>query len=67
MEQELWLPVRHRHDEAGRRFQRYRYVDPFNFPDNWRDTPGRYYWQVFYYPEGGVGVLPSAVGSSRIN
>ncbi len=45
----------------------YRYVDPFNFPGNWQDTPGRYYWQVFYYPEGGVGVLPSAVGSFRIN
>ena len=44
----------------------YRYVDPFNFAGNWQDTPGRYYWQVFYYPEGGVGVLPSAVGSFRI-
>jgi hypothetical protein len=44
----------------------YRYVDPFNFPGNWQDTPGKYYWQAFYYPSGGVGTLDSAVGSFRI-
>jgi hypothetical protein len=44
----------------------YYYADPYNFPGNWQDTPGKYYWQVFYYPSGGVGVLPSTVGSFRI-
>jgi hypothetical protein len=45
----------------------YSYVDPFNFTGNWQDTPGKYYWQVYYYPKGGVvGVLPSAIGSFRI-
>jgi hypothetical protein len=45
----------------------YTYTDPFNFTGNWQDTPGRYYWQAYYYPNGGaIGILPSAVGSFRI-
>lgn len=46
----------------------YSYVDPYHFPGNWQDSPGRYYWQVFYYPKNGVvfGVLPSRIGSFRI-
>lgn len=44
----------------------YSYVDPYHFPGNWQDTPGKYYWQVFYYPTNGVGILPSKVGSFRI-
>ena len=45
----------------------YTYVDPYHFSGNWQDTPGKYYWQVYYYPKGGViGVLPSRVGSFRI-
>jgi hypothetical protein len=45
----------------------YYYVDPYNFTGNWQDTPGKYYWQVYYYPKGGViGVLPSGIGSFRI-
>lgn len=42
------------------------YKDPYNFPGNWQDTPGKYYWQVFYYPKGGVGTLDSAIGSFRL-
>jgi hypothetical protein len=42
------------------------YVDPYRFPGNWQDTPGNYYWQVFYYPKNGVGILPGRVGSFRI-
>jgi hypothetical protein len=44
----------------------YYYVDPYNFPGNWQDTAGKYYWQAYYYPNNGVGVLPSAVGSFRV-
>jgi hypothetical protein len=44
----------------------YTYVDPYHFPGNWQDTPGRYYWQVYYYPKNGVGVLPSRIKSFRI-
>ena len=44
----------------------YTYVDPYNFTGNWQDTPGKYYWQVYYYPKGGVGVLPSPVGALRV-
>jgi len=45
----------------------YTYTDPYNFTGNWQDTPGRYFWQVYYYPKGGViGVLPSGIGSFRI-
>ncbi len=44
----------------------YTYVDPYHFPGNWQDTPGRYYWQVYYYPKNGVGVLPSGIKSFRI-
>jgi hypothetical protein len=45
----------------------YTWVDPYHFTGLWQDTPGKYYWQVYYYPKGGViGVLPSAVGSFRI-
>jgi hypothetical protein len=45
----------------------YSYVDPYHFTGNWQDTPGKYYWQVYYYPKGGVvGVLPSTIGSFRI-
>ena len=46
----------------------YTYVDPYHFPGNWQDTPGRYYWQVDYYPKGApvFGVLASGIGSFRI-
>jgi hypothetical protein len=44
----------------------YSYVDPYHFPGNWQDTPGKYYWQAFYYPKGVVGILPSKIGSFRI-
>lgn len=45
----------------------YTYVDPYHFPGNWQDTAGRYYWQVYYYPKGGViGVLPSKIGAFRV-
>ena len=45
----------------------YSYVDPYHFSGNWQDTPGRYFWQVYYYPKGGViGVLPSGIGSFRV-
>jgi hypothetical protein len=44
----------------------YSYVDPYHFPGNWQDTDGKYYWQAFYYPKNGVGILPSRVGSFRI-
>lgn len=43
------------------------YVDPYHFSGNWQDTPGKYFWQVYYYPKGGIiGVLPSRIGSFRI-
>ncbi len=43
-------------------------VDKYHFTGNWQDTPGRYYWQAFYYPKGGVvfGVLASNIKSFRI-
>lgn len=43
-------------------------VDRFHFPGNWQDTPGRYYWQVFYYPKNApvFGVLPSGIKSFRL-
>ena len=43
-------------------------VDKFHFPGNWQDTPGRYYWQAFYYPKNGVvfGVLATGIKSFRI-
>ncbi len=45
----------------------YTWVDPYHFTGLWQDTPGKYYWQAYYYPKGGViGVLPSAVGAFRI-
>lgn len=45
----------------------YTYVDPYHFAGNWQDTPGKYYWQVYYYPKGGVvGVLPSRIGSFQV-
>jgi hypothetical protein len=44
----------------------YSYVDPNHFPGNWQDTPGKYYWQAFYYLKGVVGILPSRIGSFRI-
>ena len=34
---------------------------------NWQDTPGKYFWQAYYYPKGGmVGILPSGIKSFRI-
>ena len=44
----------------------YTYVDPYNFPGNWQDTPGKYFWQVYYYPQGAIGVLPSGIGAFRV-
>lgn len=45
----------------------YTYVDHYNFPGNWQDTPGRYFWQAYYYPKGGaIGVLPSGIASFRV-
>jgi hypothetical protein len=44
----------------------YSYVDPYHFTGNWQDTPGKYYWQAYYYPKGVVGILPSRIGSFRI-
>jgi hypothetical protein len=45
----------------------YTYADSFNFPGLWQNTPGKYYWQAYYYPNTGVlGVIPSRVGSFRI-
>ena len=45
----------------------YTYVDPYHFTGNWQDTPGKYYWQVYSYPKGGViGVLPSGIGAFRV-
>jgi hypothetical protein len=45
----------------------YTYTDPYNFTGDWQDTPGRCYWQAYYYPNGGViGILPSGVGAFRV-
>jgi hypothetical protein len=45
----------------------YTYADPFQFSGLWQDTPGKYYWQAYYYPNTGVlGVVPSRIGSFRI-
>jgi len=45
----------------------YTYVDPYHFSGNWQDTPGKDFWQVYYYPKGGViGTLNSGVGAFRI-
>lgn len=43
-------------------------VDKYHFTGNWQDTPGRYYWQAFYYPKDApvFGVLPSKIESFRI-
>jgi hypothetical protein len=43
------------------------YSDHFQFPGLWQDTPGKYYWQAYYYPNTGVlGVVPSRIGSFRV-
>lgn len=43
------------------------YTDPYHFTGNWQDTPGKYFWQAYYYPKGGVvGILPSGIKSFRI-
>jgi len=43
------------------------YTDSYQFPGLWQDTPGKYYWQAYYYPNTGVlGVVPSRIGSFRI-
>jgi len=45
----------------------YTYVDPYHFAGNWQDTPGKYYWQAYYYPKGGtIGVLASRIATFRI-
>ena len=34
-----------------------------SFSGNWHDTPGKYFWQAYYYPKGGViGTLNSGIG-----
>jgi hypothetical protein len=43
------------------------YYDSYQFQGLWQDTPGKYYWQAYYYPNTGVlGVVPSRIGSFRI-
>jgi hypothetical protein len=43
------------------------YLDHFQFPGLWQDTPGTYYWQAYYYPNTGVlGVVRSRIKSFRI-
>ena len=45
----------------------YTYVDPYHFAGNWQDTPGKYYWQAYYYLKGGrTGVVASGVATFRI-
>lgn len=45
----------------------YTYVDAYHFPGNWQDTPGTYYWQVYYYVKGGVtDVLSSNIEAFRV-
>ena len=52
---------------AGHAGHLFTYSDHFQFPGLWQDTPGRYYWQAYYYPNTGVlGVVPSRIGSFRI-
>jgi hypothetical protein len=43
------------------------YSDHYQFPGLWQDTPGRYYWQAYYYPNNGyLGVVVSRIGSFRV-
>jgi hypothetical protein len=43
------------------------YTDPYHFPGNWQDTPGRYYWQAFYYSDqSSTGTFQSVIGTLRV-